>query len=190
MRQAWQQGTEAQTQPVNALLGANGEVVLSQNAPRVITQLADGSLGLSRQHTTITIIQQPTPLPTVAPPEPQDSRIQTVVNGVDHIETKAILPERLAVEQLEAIKQIADNGTLIAQQRFAVEQYKINSDAQLEWLRIVKSFTLQGFLCSIPFVFAVYWVVSQAVKGWLGWKKEKFAHERKELEIAERINRE
>lgn len=190
MRQAWQQGAEDKVQPVNTLIGENGEIVFSQNAPRVITQLADGSLGLSRQHTTIMIIQQPTPLPTVAPPAPLDSRIQTTVDGIDHIETKAILPENLAVDQLDAIKKIADNGTLIAQQRFAVEQYRINSDAQLEWLRIVKSFTLQGFLCSIPFAFAMYWVVSQAVKGWLGWQKEKLTHKQKELEIAERITRE
>ena len=68
---------------------------------------------------------QPTPLPPVAP---QDSRIQTTVDGIDHIETKAILPEHLVVDQLDAIKKIADNGTLIAQQRFAVEQYKINPE--------------------------------------------------------------
>lgn len=190
MRQAWQQGAEAKPQPVNTLIGANGEIALTQNAPQQIVRLADGSVGLSKPQTLITIIQPPTPLPTVAPPAPLDSRIQTIVNGIDHIETKAILPEHLVVDQLDAIKKIADNGTLIAQQRFAVEQYRINSEAQLEWLRIVKSFTLQGFLCSIPFVFAVYWVVSQAVKGWLGWQKEKLAHKQKELEIAERITRE
>lgn len=187
MRQAWQQGTEAKPQPVNTLIGANGEIALTQNAPQQIVRLADGSVGLSKPQTLITIIQPPTPLPTVAPPAPLDSRIQTIVNGIDHIETKAILPEHLVVDQLDAIKKIADNGTLIAQQRFAVEQYRINSDAQLEWLRIVKGFTLWGFLFSIPFITTLYWIISQTVKGWLGWQKEKLAYKQKELEVVEKI---
>lgn len=190
MRQAWQQGTENREQPVNALVGTNGEVALTQNAPQQIVRFADGSVGLSKPQTMITIIQQPTPLPTPAPIAPQDSRIQTTVDGIDHIETKAILPEHLVVDQLDAIKKIADNGTLIAQQRFAVEQYKINSDAQLEWLRIVKGFTLWGFLFSIPFIATVYWIVSQVVKGWLGWQQTKLDYRQKEIETAERLTRE
>lgn len=187
MRQAWQNGAENQAQPVNTLIGANGEVVLTQNAPQQIVRLADGSIGLSKPQTMITIIQQPTPLPTVAPPAPLDSRIQTLVNGIDQIETKAILPERLAVDQLDAIKKIADNGTLIAQQRFAVEQYKINSDAQLEWLRIAKSFVLWGFLFSIPFIVTVYWITRNIAVGWRNWQKEVLEFKQKELESAERI---
>ena len=129
---------------------------------------------------------QPTPLPPVAP---QDSRIQTTVDGIDHIETKAILPEHLVVDQLDAIKKIADNGTLIAQQRFAVEQYKINSEAELEWLRIAKSFTLWGFLFSVPFLLTFYYIFANLAKGWREWQKDKLEYRQKEIEAAERITR-
>lgn len=187
MREAWRQGAENKVQPVNTLVGPDGTVVLTQNAPKQIVTYPDGSLGLSKSQTMITVIQQPTPLPTVAPAAPQDSRIQTIVNGVDHIETKAILPEHLVVDQLDAIKKIADNGALIAQQRFAVEQYKINSETQLEWLRITKSFVLWGFLFSIPFIVTVYWITRNVAVGWRNWQKEVLEFKQKELESAERI---
>ena len=188
MRAAWQHGTEGKPQPVNVVAAPDGSLAFAQNLPREIITLSNGTLGLS-VGTQITIVQaapQPMPLPTVAP---QDSRIQTTVNGIDHIETKAILPERLAVDQLDAIKKIADNGTLIAQQRFAVEQYKINSDAQLEWLRIAKGFTLWGFLFSIPFLLTLYWIAGNIAKGWRSWQKDKLEYKQKELETAERITR-
>lgn len=184
MRRAWQQNAENKIQPVNSLVGPDGTVVLTQNAPKQIVTLPDGTLGLSKSQTTITVIQQPTPLPTVAP---QDSRIQTTVNGIDHIETKAILPENLVVDQLDAIKKIADNGTLIAQQRFAVEQYKINSEAQLEWLRITKSFVLWGFLFSIPFILTIYWITRNMAIGWRNWQKDMYELKQKEYEAADRI---
>lgn len=187
MREAWRQGAEEKIQPVNTLVGQDGTVVLTQNAPKQIVTFPDGSIGLSKSQTMITVIQQPTPLPTVAPLVPQDSRIQTIVNGIDHIETKAILPEHLVVDQLDAIKEIADNGTLIAQQRFAVEQYKINSDAQLEWLRITKSFVLWGFLFSIPFIVTMYWIVRNVTVGWRNWQKEVLEFKQKELESVERM---
>ena len=187
MRRAWQQGTEHKDQPVDTLLGADRSLAIVQNAPRRITTFADGSLGLTPVHTTITVIQQPTPLPTLVP---QDSRIQTTVNGVDNIETKAILPERLGVDQLEAIKKIADNGTLIAQQRFAVEQYRINSEAQLEWLRISKSFVLWGFLFSIPFLLTLHWIGRNILAGWRDWQNARMEYKLKEWETSERIVRE
>lgn len=186
MREAWRQGAEDKVQPVNTLVGPDGTVVLTQNAPKQIVTYPDGSLGLSKSQTMITVIQQPTPLP-IPTIVPQDSRIQTIVNGIDHIETKAILPEHLVVDQLDAIKEIADNGTLIAQQRFAVEQYKINSDAQLEWLRITKSFVLWGFLFSIPFIVTMYWIIRNITLGWRNWQKEVLEFKQKELESAERI---
>ncbi|GAK59400.1 hypothetical protein U27_06384 [Candidatus Vecturithrix granuli] len=186
MREAWRQGAENKVQPVNTLVGPDGTVVMTQNAPKQIVTYPDGSLGLSRSQTMITVIQQPTPLP-ITTIVPQDSRIQTIVNGIDHIETKAILPEHLVVDQLDAIKEIADNGTLIAQQRFVVEQYKINSDAQLEWLRITKSFVLWGFLFSIPFILTFYWITRNIAVGWRNWQKEVLEFKQRELESAERI---
>lgn len=188
MREAWKNGSENHTQPVNVVAAPDGSMAVAQNLPREIVMLPDRTLGLSGG-TQITIVQaapQPTPLPTVAP---QDSRIQTLVNGIDHIETTAILPEHLVVDQLDAIKKIADNGTLIAQQRFAVEQYKINSDAQLEWLRIAKGFTLWGFLFSVPFLLTVYWIIANFCRGWREWQKDKLEYRQKEIEAAERITR-
>ena len=188
MREAWRNGSETKEQPVNMITGADGSMAFAQNVPRQIIMLPNRELGLSGG-TQITVIQavQPTPLPTVAPP--QDSRIQTTVDGIDHIETKAILPEHLVVDQLDAIKKIADNGTLIAQQRFAVEQYKINSDAQLEWFRIAKGFTLWGFLFSVPFLMTMYWIVANFFRGWREWQKDKLEYRQKEIEAAERITR-
>ena len=184
MRNAWQQNAENKVQPVNSLVGPDGTLVFTQNAPKQIVTLPDGTLGLSKSQTMITVIQQPTPLPTVAP---QDSRIQTIVNGIDHIETKAILPEHLVVDQLDAIKKIADNGTLIAQQRFAVEQYKINSEAQLEWLRITKSFVLWGFVFSIPFILTIYWITRNITIGWRNWQKDVYELQQKQYDTADRI---
>jgi hypothetical protein len=183
MRNAWQHGIEGEEQPVNTVVGSDGTIALAQNAPKRIITRPDGSLDISDSHTTITILQQPTPLPPVVP---QDTRIQTTVDGIDHIETKAILPETLVVDQLEAVKKIADNGTLIAQQRFAVEQYKITSDAGLEYLRIVKSFILWGFLMSIPFIITAYWVFKNLLSGYHTLQKERLEHKLKELESAER----
>ena len=188
LRAAWQNGTENKPQPVNVLAAPDGSVAFAQNLPRKIITLPNGSLGLSGG-TQITIVQaapQPTQLPTAAP---QDSRIQTIVNGIDHIETTAILPEHLVVDQLDAIKKIADNGTLIAQQRFAVEQYKINSEAQLEWFRITKGFTLWGFLFSVPFLMTVYYIIANFLRGWREWQKDKLEYRQKEIEAAERITR-
>lgn len=167
------------------LTAVTGDAIV-QRAPRLIGTLPNGQPGLTGGEVNVTLItvQQPTPLPTVAP---QDSRIQTTVNGLDNIETKAILPEHLGVDQLDAIKKIADNGTLIAQQRFAVEQYRINTETQLEWLRISKSFVLWGFLFSIPFLLTLYWIMRNAVAGWRGWQKDKLEFKQKEWEIAERL---
>ena len=179
---AQQQALSDTPQPLTAVTGD----AIVQRAPRLIGTLPNGQPGLTGGQVAVTLIavQQPTPLPTVAP---QDSRIQTTVNGLDNIETKAILPEHLGVDQLDAIKKIADNGTLIAQQRFAVEQYRIDTESQLEWLRISKSFVLWGFLFSIPFLMTLYWILRNAAAGWRDWQKDKLEYRQKEWESAERI---
>jgi hypothetical protein len=184
MQKAWQQHTEHEEQPVHTVVGADGTMAVVQNAPRRIVTNPDGSLGLSAPHTSITVIQPPTPIPTIVPQE-QDTKVKTTVNGIDNIETTAVLPEHLAVEQLEAVKKIADNGTLIAQQRFAFEQYKINTETELAWWQITKSFILWGFLLSIPFIVTIYWVAKNVLTGWHVWRKEKlqFSLEQQKREI-------
>ncbi|MCP4405536.1 MAG: hypothetical protein GY801_50565 [bacterium] len=184
MRQAWQEGSEEDVQPVDTLAVSDGSIMLTQNAPRQIVTLPDGEPGLSDRHTTITVIQQPTPIP-VAPP--QKSSIQTTVNGIDRIETQAILPEQLAVDQMEALKKIADNGTLIAQQRFGLEQYKLNQEMELEYLRLVKSFVLWGFLASIPFLLASYWIFKNVFSGYRTLQNDRCAYRLKELEVTDSV---
>ncbi|PIE33025.1 hypothetical protein CSA56_13300 [candidate division KSB3 bacterium] len=156
--QSWRQGTEGEIQPVTKTVGTDGTIVLAQNTPRELEIKPNGELGITDRHTTITVIHPPSPPPVKAP---QDTRIQTVVNGVDQIETRAILPEHLVVDQLDAVKKIADNGTRIAQQRFGLEQYKIQEELKLEYLNIVKSFVLWGFLMSIPFLLTGYWILQR-----------------------------
>ena len=182
MRRAWQEGSEEEVQPVNTIVGPDGTIALAQNAPRQIVALPNGEPGLNDRHTTITVIHQPTP-PPVTPP--QKSSIQTTVNGIDRIETQAILPEQLAVDQMEALKKIADNGTLIAQQRFGLEQYKINQEMELEYLRLVKSFVLWGFLASIPFMLTSYWIFKNVFSGYRTLQKDQREYKLKELEVTD-----
>jgi hypothetical protein len=184
MMRAWQQGSEDEQQPVSTLLGAEGSVLLAQNAPRQIITLPNGEPGLSDRHTTITVIQQPTPIPVMPP---QKTSIQTTVNGIDRIETQAVLPEQLAVDQLEAVKKIADNGTLIAQQRFGLEQYKINQDMELEYLRLIKSFVLWGLLVSIPFLFTTSWILKNVFSGYRSLKNDLHDYRLKEQEVSDRV---
>ncbi len=181
--QSWKQGTEDTIQPVVKTVGRDGTVVLAQNNPRVLEIKPNGELGLNDRHTTITVIQ-PTPPPPVN--VPQQTRIQTVVNGIDQIETRAMLPEHLVVDQLEAVKKIADNGTLIAQQRFALAQYQLNQDASLEYLRIVKSFVLWGFLASIPFLLTGYWITQRMLTSIKSLTQQRLNFQLKKLESEER----
>ncbi|MCP4403362.1 MAG: hypothetical protein GY801_39400 [bacterium] len=184
MRAAWRKGREDERQPLNKVVGPDGSIVLTRNAPRQIVTLPNGEPGLSDRHTTITVIQPPTP-PPVTPP--QNTSIQTTVNGIDRIETQAILPELLAVDQLEAVKKIADNGTLIAQQRFGLEQYKINQEMELEYLRLVKNFVLWGFLASIPFIVASYWILKNVFSGYRTLQKDQREFKLKEDEVSHRV---
>lgn len=162
---------------------SNGFVTVE---PQRITRLYDGSLGLSNANVHTTLITQVLPTPAPIIPK-QDIRTAFEIQGVDDIEIKGILPETLDANGLDAVKNFVQSGTLVAQQRFAVEQYKINSDAQLEWLRITKSFVLWGFLFSIPFIVTVYYVTRNIAAGWRNWQKEVLEFKQKELESAERI---
>ena len=142
-----------------------------------------GTQAGSPPHTTIMVVQQPTPLPTL---QPQDSRIHTIINGIDQVETTAVLPQHLDVDQLGAVKKIADNGALIAQQRFAVEQYRIDSTSKLEWFRISKGFVLWGLLLSIPFLVTLSWIARNALRGWRDWQRDRLTYKLQELESLER----
>jgi hypothetical protein len=184
MRKAWQEGREEEPQPVNTLMQPDGSMTLTQNAPRRMITLPNGEPGLSDRHTTITVIPPPTPVPA-APP--QHSRIHTTVNGIDRIETQAVLPEQLAVDQMEALKQIADNGTLIAQQRFGLEQYKLSQEMELEYLRLVKSFVLWGFLASIPFLFTSYWIFKHLFSGYRSLQRDRNEYALKEQELTDKM---
>lgn len=183
MQEAWKQGTEGDTQPIQTVVGEDGTMALAQNVPKRSIRRSDGTLDISDSHTTITIIQQPTPVPQTPP---QDTRIQTTVNGLDNIETRAVLPENLVVDQLETVKKIADNGVLIAQQRFALEQHSMNSQTAVEKLRITRGLVLWGFLLAVPLLLTCYWMVRNAVIGWRKWQKEQLDHKLKELESIER----
>ena len=129
------------------------------------------------------IVEAPTPIATIAPLE---SKIYTTINGIDHIETRAILPENLSVEQLEAVKQITDNGALIAQQRLGLEQYQIGGNSQVSRLQVLKAFVLWGLLLSIPSLLTLSWIVRKIVLGWRSWQQEKLVYKLKELESVER----
>ncbi len=133
--------------------------------------------------THIVIFEAPIPIATVAALE---SKIDTTVNGIDNIETKAILPENLSVEQLEAVKKITDNGTLIAQQRLGLEQFQLDTSTQLSRLRVVKGLVLWGLLFSIPTLLTLYWIVRNIALGWREWQQEKLSYTLKELERVER----
>lgn len=179
-------------QPANALY----EVMQRQQqqpSPQSTPDLNDHSIFLQgvapkkpqAHKTNILVFQAPTPLPPPTLPEPLDTRIQTTINGIDQIETTAILPDTLQVPQLEAVKKIADNGVIVAQQRFVVEQQKIGSAARLSRLRITKSFVLWGLLLFIPLLLTLSWMVRKAVGGWQQWQREKLAYKVKELEAIE-----
>ncbi|MCP4405537.1 MAG: hypothetical protein GY801_50570 [bacterium] len=133
--------------------------------------------------THILVFDAPTPVATIATLE---SKINTTVNGIDRIETRAILPETLSVEQLEAVKKITDNGALIAQQRLGLEQFQLDTSTQLSRLRVVKGFVLWGLLFSIPTLLTVYWIVRNIALGWRTWQQDTLEYKLKELESVER----
>jgi predicted membrane protein len=57
----------------------------------------------------------------------------------------------------------------------------------LEYLRIVKSFVLWGFLLSIPFLVTSYWILKHVFAGYRAVKQDQWAYKLKELESAENI---
>jgi len=133
--------------------------------------------------TTIQILQQPAPLATVAP---LTTRIKTTINGIDQIETQAVLPSELEVKQLDAVKKIADNGVIIAQQRLGLEQRDITARTALASLSIWKHFVLWGLVLSIPFLMTIFWMIRRMALGWHSWQQDKLDYKLKELASAER----
>lgn len=129
------------------------------------------------------VLKQPPVLPPVIP---MTTQLKTTINGIDQIETRAILSEDLSVEQLGAIKNIADNGVLIVQQRFGLEQSTIATQTGVTNLSIWKSIVLWGLVLCIPFVLTVYWIGKQIAIGWHVWQHDKLEYKLKELASAER----
>ena len=128
---------------------------------------------------------EPLLLPTVQPVEAA-TRMNTTVNGIDDIRTRAVLPEHLTIEQLHAVKKIVDNGVLIAQQRFGLEQYEMETTHQVSRLRETKSFVLWGLLLSIPFLMTSYWGLKRLAIAWRNWRRDFLEHKLRELESVER----
>ncbi len=137
----------------------------------------------SQPSTTVLLFQQPAPPPPVVP---QTTQLKTIVNGIDQIETKVVLPSRLEVDQLEAVKKIADNGVIIAQQRLGLEQGDMTSQTALAQLSVWKEFVLWGLMLSIPFLLTMFWIAKQAAVGWHAWQQNKLDYKLKELASAER----
>jgi hypothetical protein len=98
-----------------------------------------------------------------------------------------VLPEDLTVDQLSAVNKIAENGVVIGQQQIGLEQFKIQQQSQLEYFRIVKSFTLWGFLASIPFLFTLFHIGKNVIRGVSESKKSHYDYKLKELEASERV---
>ncbi len=198
MRTAWKNGTEGEEQPVLKLVGTDGTVVLAQNAPRRLVPLPDGTLGMSAIKTIVTIIPPSASrasLPTDAQ-EPAEFRMGII--GTDQIRTMTILPQQLSTEQADVIRNMTETGVALAQQRFAIEQFRIQADTELAWLRITRNFILWGLLVSIPFILTMYWMAKNMAVGLHGWQKEnaeqrlkqqraEYEFKLRELQSAERL---
>ncbi|MCP4459567.1 MAG: hypothetical protein GY816_16320 [Cytophagales bacterium] len=90
------------------------------------------------------------------------------------------------------------NGKVIAEQRLGLEQHRINTDAantqyainteaQLEHFRIVQSFTLWGFLLSIPLVIILLKAIKWGFGEWKALSKMKIEYKLKEIAAAEKL---
>lgn len=193
-KQARRFGTDGEQQPTYGYAGEDGTMYLAKNEPVNVITKPDGNLGVNKPGMHVTVIQPPAVVTVL----PADTRVQTTVDGIDHIEFKAILPESLSQEQLDAVNKIALNGKVIAEQRLgleqhkinteaAVEQYAINTESELEYLRIVKGFTLWGFLMSIPFIFTVYYISKQLLIGWSQLVETRLKYKLREIEGVDRV---
>ncbi len=198
MRTAWKNGTEGEEQPIHKLVGTDGAIVLAQNTPRRLVPLPDGTLGMSEVKTTITIIPPSVSRPSAAADVHEPAEFRMGIVGMDQIQTMTILPQQLSSDQADVIRNMSETGVALAQQRFAIEQFRIQADTELAWLRITRNFILWGLLVSIPFILTMYWIAKNMAVGLRGWQKEKMEHrlrqqqaehefELQELHSAERL---
>lgn len=183
MRQAWRVGKEDQEQPVQAILGQNGTLVLAKHAPRRIVTLPDGSLGLNDARTTITVLPAATARPFASQPNTQ---MPTQIKRSPQGATELLLSDELVAEQTQLITKITEHDTLLAQQQFALEQYKISTAAKLERLRIVLRFIVWCLLVSIPLLGTFYWGLKNIWHAYHALQKEKLVYQLQELASAER----
>ena len=202
MRQAWENGTTGEEQPIIKLVGQDGTIVLAQNAPRRFIPLPDGTFAMSAANTTITIIPPTASRASATTGGARDAgkpaEFRMEMNGTDQIQTMMALPSQLSPEQADAIRHAAATGAALAQQRFAIEQFRIQADTEQDYLRITRNFTLYGVIVSIPFLLTIYWIAKHAASGMHSWQKEdqeyrlrqqQAEHEftLKELQSAERV---
>ena len=117
--------------------------------PQRIATLPNGDVGLSHAtvHTTLITQMLPTPAPI---PEKQDVRTLFTVQGVDDIEIKGILPEALDENGLTAVQGMVQAGQFVAGQRLSLEQYQIQSEAELKKWGQLKSLLLWSLVLLIP----------------------------------------
>lgn len=121
------------------------------------------------------------------PPEiPVETGIQTIIEGVDDFETRVIFPQQITQEQLDFAKYIIENNASIFRQRLTIEQQRIHSEVELEYLRIFKNLLLWGVFLSIPLSLTVYWIFKNLSKEYRALQQQKFDYKLKELESAER----
>jgi len=172
MRLAWKNGTERDEQPVMKIEGKDGTIVLAQNTPRRFIPLPDGTLGMSDAKTVVTIIPPSAPRSAENASAAAPAEFRMGIIGADQIQTMTILPQTLSSEQAAAIHNMTETGVLLAQQRFAIEQFRIQSDAELAYLRITRNFTLWGVLVSIPFLLTISWIVKNAAISLHSWQRE------------------
>ena len=71
---------------------------------------------------------------------PAGTGIETVIKGIEDVETHIILRGRTSPEQSEVVKKILENNLSLLQQHFNIERQRIDSEAELEYLRIFKKF--------------------------------------------------
>ncbi|GAK49485.1 hypothetical protein U14_00707 [Candidatus Moduliflexus flocculans] len=176
MQKAWKDGTEGEEQPVIKLVGKDGSIVLAQNTPRRLVPLPDGTLGMSATKTIVTIIppsaSRPVATTDVKKGAENPAEFRMGIIGPDQIQTMTILPQQLSSDQAEVIRNMTDTGLALVQQRFAIEQFRIQADTELAYLRIMRNFALWGVLVSIPFLLTIYWMAKNTAIGVHSWQKD------------------
>lgn len=142
MREAWQNGTEANDQPVNVVTGNDGSMALVKNLPREIVLMPDKSLGLSGG-TQITVVQAPAPAPQPTPaptPEPNKIIVRSQITEQEISATVAISGDP-GEAQMAAVEKVSTNHKNLAEEML-----------DLAWGKVVANALLFIPLTVVPFI--------------------------------------